>query len=75
MDGLLNRDPHPAVMRFAGFENAMKTLTAIVAFTVVFALLAADADAAKKRKRKYRAAPAPVTHVDRSGNVELCNGG
>ncbi|HEX5692349.1 MAG TPA: hypothetical protein VFX76_20175, partial [Roseiflexaceae bacterium] len=41
----------------------------------MFALLATDADAAKKRKKKYRSAPAPVTYVERNDNVTLCNGG
>jgi tetratricopeptide (TPR) repeat protein len=53
----------------------MKTLTAVVAFTVVFALLATDADAAKRRKKKYHSRPAPVTQVDRSDNASLCEGG
>jgi tetratricopeptide (TPR) repeat protein len=52
----------------------MKTMTTLVAFTVVLAVLATDADAAKKRKR-YRSAPAPVTQVERYDNVALCNGG
>jgi tetratricopeptide (TPR) repeat protein len=52
----------------------MKTMTALVAFTVVFAMLATDADAAKKR-RKHRAAPAPVTQVERYDNAGLCDGG
>ncbi len=63
-------------MRFTGFEIVMKTLTAVVAFAVVFALVATDADAAKKRKKKkYRSAPSAVTQVDRSGNAALCDGG
>jgi len=52
----------------------MKTMTSLVVFTVVLAVLATDADAAKKRK-KYRSAPAPVTQVERYDNVGLCNGG
>jgi tetratricopeptide (TPR) repeat protein len=52
----------------------MKTMTTLVAFTVVLAMLATDADAAKKRK-KYRSAPAPVTQVERYDNVAQCNGG
>ncbi len=53
----------------------MKTLTAVVAFTVVFALLATDADAAKRRKKRYHSTPAPVTQSDRSDNASLCEGG
>jgi tetratricopeptide (TPR) repeat protein len=53
----------------------MKTLTAVVAFTVVFALLATDADAAKRRKKRYYSKPAPVAQMDRSGNASLCEGG
>lgn len=52
----------------------MNTMTGLVAVTVVLAVLASDADAAKKRK-KYRSAPAPVTQVERYDNVGLCNGG
>lgn len=52
----------------------MKTMTGLVAFTVVLAVLSTDADAAKKR-RKYRSAPAPVTQVERYDYAGLCNGG
>lgn len=52
----------------------MKTMTSLVAFAVVLAVLSTDADAAKKR-RKYRAPPAPVTQVERTDNAALCNGG
>lgn len=52
----------------------MKTITSLVAITVVLAMLSTDADAAKKR-RKYRSTPAPVTQVERYDNVALCNGG
>ncbi len=53
----------------------MKKLTAVVALTVVFALLTTDADAAKRRKKRYHSAPAPVTQVDKSDNATLCDGG
>lgn len=75
MGRLLNPPGLPAVMGFTGFKIAMKTLTAVVAFAVVFSLVASDADAAKRRKKKYRSAPAPVAHIDRSGNAALCDGG
>lgn len=58
-----------------GVRIAMKKLTAVVAFTVMVALVATDADAAKQRKKKYRSAAAPVTQVDKTGNAALCDGG
>jgi tetratricopeptide (TPR) repeat protein len=53
----------------------MKPMTILVAFTVVVAMIATDADAAKKKRKKYRSAPVPVTQVERYDNVGLCNGG
>ncbi len=53
----------------------MKTSTVIVAFTVVFALVATDADAAKRRKKRFHSAPAPVVQVDKSDDATLCDGG
>ncbi len=52
----------------------MKRITAVVALTVVVALVASDADAAKRRK-KYRSAPVAATHVEKTDNAMLCDGG
>lgn len=52
----------------------MKTTMMLVSLSVVVAILATDADAAKRRK-KYRSAPVPVTQIEQRDNTVLCDGG